>query len=250
MQQRRQQITELINREGQVSFTELKRAFPEISEMTLRTDLKYLDEHNAIVRIHGGAKSIDTIAGTDGLLARRTVRNQDSKKMIAQKAIQLLRGKSSVFIDSGSTTTVFSKFIPDEPRQIYTCGISCAMELSTLSQPSVYIVGGRLNRYSLSIAGSSSVLELKSHYFDICFMGATSFSPERGFCCESEEDCILKRVVLSQSEYTVMLMDSSKFGMMNTHSICPVSGVNAIVTDDKITQEQREYFTNQGIQVF
>ena len=250
MQQRRQQITELINREGQVSFGELKRAFPDISEMTLRTDLKYLDEQNAIVRIHGGAKSIDTVAGTDGYLSRRAVHNPDSKKQIARKAGQLLRGKSSVFLDSGSTTSVFSKFIPDEPRQIYTCGISCAVELAALSQPSVHLLGGRLNRYSLSVAGSSSVLELKSHYFDICFLGATSFSPERGFCCESGEDCVLKGVALAQSEYTVMLLDSSKFGMMNTHSICPAGGVDAIVTDDGITQEQRTVFTDQGIAVF
>lgn len=250
MQQRRQQITELINREGQVSFAELKRAFPDISEMTLRTDLKYLDEQNAIVRIHGGAKSIDTIAGTDGFLASRTLHNQDSKKNIAQKAVALLRGKSSVFLDSGSTTTVFSRYLPDEPRQIYTCGLSCAVELAALSQPTVHIVGGRMNRYSLSVAGSASVLELKNRYFDICFLGATSFSPERGFCCESEEDCILKRVALAQSDYTVMLMDSSKFGRRNTHSICPASGVNAIVTDDQLTPQQREYFLHQGIQVF
>ena len=40
MEQRRQKITELVNREGQISFTRLKAAFPEVSEMTLRTDLK------------------------------------------------------------------------------------------------------------------------------------------------------------------------------------------------------------------
>ena len=44
MIRRREQIVALINEEGQISFSKLKESFPDISDMTLRTDLKYLDE--------------------------------------------------------------------------------------------------------------------------------------------------------------------------------------------------------------
>ena len=40
MGERRSGIVELINQEGYVSFSRLKSAFPDVSEMTLRTDLK------------------------------------------------------------------------------------------------------------------------------------------------------------------------------------------------------------------
>ena len=91
MQKRRQKITEIVNREGRITFAHLKESFPDISEMTLRTDLKYLDETGAIIRVHGGAKSIDTVAGTDGYLSQRIVRNQERKLQIAQKAVALMR---------------------------------------------------------------------------------------------------------------------------------------------------------------
>lgn len=39
MEQRRNQIVELVNRKGSISFAQLKEAFPSVSEMTLRTDL-------------------------------------------------------------------------------------------------------------------------------------------------------------------------------------------------------------------
>lgn len=249
MQQRRQKITELVNREGQITFARLKQAFPDMSEMTLRTDLKYLDENGAIIRIHGGAKSIETVAGTDGLLAHRTVRNQELKMQIARKAVALLHSCGSVFLDSGSTTTVFSRYIPDEPRQIFTSGISCATELAALNHASVHILGGQLNRYSLSVAGSRSILELQSYNFDVCFLGVTSFNPKVGFCCEGQEDCILKQVAISRAAYTVALMDSTKFGLTNTHCICPPDGVDAVVTDDALTEAQRKYFEDQGITV-
>lgn len=249
MQQRRQKITELVNREGQITFARLKEAFPDMSEMTLRTDLKCLDESGAIIRIHGGAKSIETIAGTDGFLSTRAVRNQELKKQIVKKAVSLLHGHSCVFLDSGSTTTLLARYLPDEPRQIITSGLSCATEMASLKQPSVHVIGGKLNRYSLSVSGSQSVLDLQSYNFDICFLGVTSFHPERGYCCEAREDCILKQTAIRRSAYTVVLMDSTKFGLSSACCICPPDGVDAVVTDDSLSPEQRAYFEQLGITV-
>lgn len=53
MEQRRNAIVELVNREGSLSFVQLKEAFPSVSEMTLRTDLKVLDQARRVVRVHG-----------------------------------------------------------------------------------------------------------------------------------------------------------------------------------------------------
>ena len=55
MEIRRNAIVELVNKYGTVSFSQIKEQFSNVSEMTLRTDLKALDEAKEIVRIHGGA---------------------------------------------------------------------------------------------------------------------------------------------------------------------------------------------------
>ena len=74
METRRNAIVELINEKGTISFSQIKDAFPHVSEMTLRTDLKLLDEAKRILRIHGGAKSVQVIIGTDDFLNRKSVR--------------------------------------------------------------------------------------------------------------------------------------------------------------------------------
>ena len=74
MQERRQKIVEFVNRLGTVSFAQLRAAFQEVSEMTLRTDLKALDEERRLVRVHGGAKSVEVVVGTDDFLLRRSLR--------------------------------------------------------------------------------------------------------------------------------------------------------------------------------
>ena len=68
MEMRRDAIVQLINDKGTVSFAQIKKEFPNVSEMTLRTDLKTLDEAKKILRVHGGAKPVQVIIGTDELL--------------------------------------------------------------------------------------------------------------------------------------------------------------------------------------
>lgn len=128
MEQRRNQIVELVNRKGSISFAQLKEAFPSVSEMTLRTDLKALDEARRVVRVHGGVKSVEQVVGTDDLLSRRAARNAEAKQIIAEKAAALLRPNTTLFLDSGSTATAVARCIPDQPMLIYTSGLSCAME--------------------------------------------------------------------------------------------------------------------------
>ena len=72
MEQRRRQMLDLINREGSVSFGQLKAAFSPVSEMTLRRDLEYLDRQKRIIRTHGGARSAEVLVGTDDLYLRRS----------------------------------------------------------------------------------------------------------------------------------------------------------------------------------
>ena len=86
MEIRRNAIVELVNKYGTVSFSQIKEQFSNVSEMTLRTDLKALDEAKEIVRIHGGAKSVQLVIGTDDYLTRRAVRNIQAKQEIARTA--------------------------------------------------------------------------------------------------------------------------------------------------------------------
>ena len=125
MEQRRNAIVELVNREGSLSFVQLKEAFPSVSEMTLRTDLKALDQARRVVRVHGGVKSVEVVVGTDDQFGRRTARNASEKQIIAEKATALLRPNTALFLDSGSTTTAVARCIPDQPMLIYTSGLHC-----------------------------------------------------------------------------------------------------------------------------
>lgn len=237
METRRNAIVDMINENGTVSFIQLKAAFPHVSEMTLRTDLKVLDEARRILRIHGGAKSVQVLIGTDDFLNRKSVRNIPQKQKIAEKALSLLRPDTTIFLDSGSTTTAFAKQFPDQSNLIYTTGLSCATELSNLSRPTVMLPGGKLNRYSQSVFGFSAIKELEGVNFHQAFLGITGYHTAAGFSCGIRDEAILKQTAARQSDQVIVLMDSSKLDVKCSFNICGLRDIDMIVSDGMLPED-------------
>lgn len=250
MDERREKIVNIINDKGNISFAQLKKAFPNVSEMTLRTDLKVLDEEKRIVRVHGGAKSVTVVIGTDDLFGRREVRNIQAKQTIAQKALKLIHPHTTVFLDSGSTMTMLARIFPDQPNIIFTSGLSCAIELARLEKPTVWVPGGRMNRYSMSVCGADSIEELKQVNFDLAFIGVTCYSQETGFTCGVSEEAALKRTAMKQAEKKIVLMDSSKIDTRSTFTICHLQDVDAVISDGDLPEEILDVCKSGGITVY
>ena len=240
MDERRDAIVALVNEKSNITFEEMKKRFPQVSDMTIRTDLKALDEAKRIVRVHGGAKSVEQVIGNDDLLGKRAVRNVEAKQLIAEKAIKLVRPNTTVFIDSGSTTTLMANLFPDVQCVIFTNSLSCGIELSKLTKARVYMVGGLLNRNSLSVVGYSALKEMDPVNYDMAFLGATSYDDQLGFTCESAEDNAIKRMVISKSVQNIILMDASKLGRRGSFTIGQLNEVTDVVMDENVPYDFRQ----------
>ena len=240
MDERRDAIVALVNEKSNITFAELKKRFPQVSDMTIRTDLKALDEAKRIVRVHGGAKSVEQVIGNDDLLGKRAVRNVEAKQLIAEKAVKLVRPNTTVFIDSGSTTTLMANLFPDVQCVIFTNSLSCGIELSKLTKARFYMVGGLLNRNSLSVVGYSALKEMDPVNYDMAFLGATSYDDQLGFTCESAEDNAIKRMAISKSVQNIILMDASKLGRRGSFTIGQLNEVTDVVMDGNVPDDFRQ----------
>ncbi|WP_205407650.1 DeoR/GlpR family DNA-binding transcription regulator [Thermophilibacter mediterraneus] len=236
MQERREGIVQFVTAEGSVTFGQIKKAFPDVSEMTLRTDLKALDEARRIVRTHGGARSVEFVVGTDDLLLNRSTRNVEAKAAIARKALSLVRPDTTIFLDSGSTTTALAREMPDDRLIVFTNSLTCAAELARLERARCIMVGGNLNRYSMSLNGSKTVEDVHDLSFDLLFLGVTSYQSATGFACGSDDEAALKRALIARAEKTVVLMDSSKTGLRSTFRICGLEDVDAVISEGGLSE--------------
>ena len=237
MAERRDRIVDYVNSEGNVTFAQLKQAFPDVSEMTLRTDLKALDQQRQIIRVHGGAKSVGFAVGTDDLLARRVGRRTVEKTTIAQKAAGLLRPGLTVFIDSGSTTTALAAEIEDMDLLVFTNSLTVASELARLEHVMCMIVGGRLNRFSMSTMGARAVDSVRQMTFDQVFLGVTGYQRSEGFSCGFDDEAVFKAALVERAHDAMALMDSSKEGRPSTFRFCTLRDLHAVVSDGGMSED-------------
>lgn len=239
MEMRRNAIAELVNKHGTVSFAQIKEQFPQVSEMTLRTDLKALDAAKEIVRIHGGAKSVQLVIGTDPDYLTPGVRyaTYSPSRRLQKKQCSWFFRITVIFLGSGSTTTELARIFPDQSNLIYTTGLSCATELANLTKPVIMLPGGQLNRYSISMYGISAIRELEQMNFHQTFLGVTGYSMKAGFTCGNNEEAMLKRTAIEQAEQVVVLMDSSKTEVKSTYTICGLADVDVIISDGQLPED-------------
>jgi DeoR/GlpR family transcriptional regulator of sugar metabolism len=118
----------------------------------------------------------------------------------------------SVYLDAGSTIMAFARELPDENYSIITSGANIALELLKKSNTSVFVLGGLMNRNTLSMSGPSAVTSLDTINIDLAFMAASGFSIENGFTVSNLYESDLKRKVVSRANKVIMLVDSSKTG--------------------------------------
>ena len=247
--ERRNRIVAQVNQQGVLSFAELMKQFPEVSEMTLRKDLKYLDGAGQIIRVHGGARSIETISAGDTPLRQRLTVNVDKKREIARKACSLVTPGSAIFLDSGSTMTELSKIFPDLPCTVFTGGLSCLNELCKLKEADVYVLGGKLNKNSLSVRDVAMASMMDSLHFDLAFISVNGYTRSNGFTCRSSSRWELEKVVLRRSDKVVVLMDSDKVNVPNPFSVCMPQEVDILVSDDGLPSQLREELQAAGVTV-
>ena len=142
-QERHQLILKILRQDRKVLSVNLSEEL-NVSEDTIRRDIKELGSKDLLYRVHGGALSIENKTLTYN--ERRTF-DLAEKSIIAKKAVKLIHD-GQVIIMSGSTTNLeLAKIIPPEINAtIFTYSLPIALELTQHPSVEVIFIGGKLNK--------------------------------------------------------------------------------------------------------
>ena len=249
-QERIEEIAELIDKRGKLTLEQLLEAFPDISQMTLRRDLFQLEQENRVIRIRGGAMSVNEVKKISGEeYTKKTTINTDAKIIIAQKAAALIDEGASIFLDGGTTAMYLAKELPDIKCNIFTNGIAVAMELAKKKNVNITVVGGQLMKDNLSTSSPAAHAYFDSTNFEIAIVSATAFTPEQGFSCNSQIESSLLRDIFKKARMVYMMLDSSKIGKINPYTFAMIDDIDVLITDDHFPREQRLLFEEKDIVV-
>ena len=159
--ERRNTILNMVNKYGTLDFPQLRDAFPDVSDVTLRKDLQYLDSTKQAIRTHGGIKSIPSALN---YIYRANV-NQDKKQAIAVKAARLIQPGDSVFLSAGTSCAELARCLPVFPLKVCSDGICTISNISALPNISVELLGGDVDLNIMRVEGISVLNRLDAlHY--------------------------------------------------------------------------------------
>lgn len=238
---RRDTINEYIKDKGEVRLTDLEGMFPEVSSMTIRRDLIYLENHGHILRIRGGARAISQSSNSiEGIYSQRANVNMEAKISIAKKAVAYVETGRSVYIDPGTTMMSLAKILPNEELSILTSSPNIGLEIAKHSKPSITFIGGQLNRNNLCTSGIYALDFIKNINIDIAFIAASGFSLDSGFTCGNLNECELKKAVVKKARHRIMLMDSSKLDKTMPYTFARLEEIDILICEKALPTNIQE----------
>jgi DeoR family fructose operon transcriptional repressor len=246
-EQRLERILKIVNERGFVEVEELSSVLG-VSAMTVRRDLQKLSLSGDLIRQHGGAMAVTQLKGEKDYAVKKTV-NQENKRRIAQKAVDLLEESEVIYLDGGTTTFEIAALIGKKKGiTVLTNDFLIAAELMD-KEPDIIFIGGVVQKRTSSTAGISAVHFLEQYRVTKSFLGLVSVNHEYDVMTPTADKAYLKRMAMEVAGQAYFVADSSKFYGQSLNRICNLSETSGIITDKKFTEREQEKLNSLGINV-
>lgn len=229
-QERRQLILDKLRKEGRIIAGDLSALYG-VSEDTIRRDLRDLAASGLLKRVHGGALPL---APDTAPYARREQHTSPAKIAVAQAAARLVQDGQVVIIGSGTTNHEIARQLdPHLHATIITASPQVAVTLSSSLYMDIILIGGRLNKQELVVAGAEAVDQIRRFKADLGFLGICSLHPEAGYTGTNYEEVAVDRAIIDQSGDVVAVTVADKLGTVAPYLIAPLSEITYLVTESQ-----------------
>lgn len=241
---RREKILEAVRRSGDVSVNVLAQQL-QVSPLTIRRDLQYLEDHKLLERFYGGARS----NGETGEIDERK-KKSIRKEKIARYAASLVEDGDSIFINTSSTALAMVKYITSKNVTIITNNANIINEQNP-SQATLVLLGGELRYRKGTMVGDFALNNLNHVTAKKSFVGCGGLCPDTGMTTELLNEVNINQLMIERvTGASYILTDSSKFGNRCSYVSCPPELIENIITDKDTPAPILRDFRDKGTLVY
>ncbi|RJX67148.1 DeoR/GlpR transcriptional regulator [Vibrio sinensis] len=250
--ERRENILKSLHENGQVLVKELAVNL-KTSEVTLRADLRALEEDGKLKRFFGGAQRIQSLTFSNSdvevQIERRYEINAEAKQRIATKAVSLILPSDTIILDSGSTThLVAEKLALIRGNTVITNNLAACVALMDSEETTLVVIGGTYRNKTKSLHGFRAEQCLDGVQADVLFVGADGLDVEKGITTFNEGYAITD-VMAKCVKRVVAVVDSTKLGRIGFNKVLDTSQIDTLIIDDGISPEEKVRFEASGVEV-
>ncbi len=250
IEERHQQILEMINNHGRVEVSELCQLF-EISPDSVRRDLRLMEEKGLVKRTYGGAILPEQVSQVE-IFAERINFNLSEKQSIARTAVSFIEEGDTLMLDGATTTLqMIPLLINYKNLTVITNSVQIAFELNrVVAQHRLILLGGMVVKETGNAVGFETVNAIRELKVDKVFLSPCALSLEQGLTMAVYEEAAVKRVMLQAGKEIFILAGSEKF--KKQQALCKFGILKpeyVLITDRQLELELKEKLEHKGLQV-
>jgi DeoR/GlpR family transcriptional regulator of sugar metabolism len=247
-EQRRREILGMVRAEGMVSYRRLATLLG-VSQMTVRRDVAQLAEQGRVRATPGGvaAESRERVEPIRSEKARSEVRE---KAAIARDAARMVEDGMSLYLDAGTTVQGLRAELEERSGlTVVTNDLSTAAAFLDHPDAELIMIGGRIDKDNQSSVGRLAEIALDQLTVDIAFLSCSVWDVAHGVTTPVEAKVGPKRTALASSTRSVLLADSSKYGLFAQYKVLRLRELDAVITDDRLAEKSIRALRQAGVEV-
>lgn len=251
--ERLNRLIEILKKQNGVTIRELSQTL-DVSEMTVRRDMETLKAKNVILDIPGAAvlNNHYTYSGEeDGYqLSMATRSHAKEKERIGKYAASLIQPDDCVIIDNGSTVEYLADNIArDMKMTIFTCNLNILNKICGNPNISIIFGGGHYHPDTTLFESAENITLIKSIRATKVFASAAGVHDTMGVTCVSNYELEIKQAIIQSGAEKILLVDSSKFGVIKPCFMTDIDIFDRVITDTNISEEWGQLIRDKGIRL-
>lgn len=246
--ERRRRILARTRAEGVVS-TQVLADELDVSELTVRRDLKVMADEGLLVRTRGGASMRGSLAQELSYL-EKTAEAHREKVAIAARAAEMVDSGDSVILGPGTSTLELANQIKQvSDLTVVTNSLLVIDALMSVSNIQVEVTAGSLRRSIRALVGPLTEESLRTLKVNKVFISGNGVTRERGLTTPEVTVASSDRALVAAGEELIVLADHTKIGNDTMWQTMSVEQMDVLVTDEQAPADELDALRNAGVEV-
>ena len=247
---RRRAILSHLAQVGSDTIIDMGKRFHK-STMTIRRDLKLLQDDGYVTMSHGGA-----IFNGDSFpmnethhIERATIRADEKRAIGRYVAANFVDDDDVLFLDSGTTVRSIVPYLPDKRNLTIATNSMRAIDALNRHLPdcAIFCTGGQLSTTAETFVGPVAERFFADFFARKAIISGVGFTIQAGLADSQMQDTAVKKYMTGSAESTIVVIDSSKIGYSAMVQVMPTREIQTLVTDEGIDEAQRRDIIASGI---
>lgn len=242
--QRRLKIAEWIRQHGQMRVDELSTAL-QVSEVTIRGDLTYLEEQGLIVRSFGKAIAAKTTTPRD-----RPAGASLTKSIVVpmlRRAHSLIEPDQTILIGPGTLAIQIIPWLADIPGiSVLLTNLEAIPLARTCLDTRIYCLGGEISPDTASFEGSNALRSLDQYPIGCTILDADALSADGALLLSSKSAQYLSEAAARRASRSIVLVGNPALSLERRAAQLPIAAATDIILPMQPGNRTRDILCNAG----